>query len=205
VLTCKSLFGLGYRGERLIEPSALVVDRAGGILPTDERPGSSLAFCKKAGRHRQIAGKPRGVSFSRRHGRAVPPDHAPRGAPGTTAKAAGMVTSREAPGDIGSQRRRFYSTRGTVAVQRLDGGGSPNARSFGRPKVQSVPPERGPAGGRGEGFLPPPLRARRGRVQQVVSMLRVDPRCLLVWGRGRELFSLFSLPSSSLSLLLQGA
>jgi hypothetical protein len=28
VLTCKSLFGLGYRGERLIEPSAVVVDRS---------------------------------------------------------------------------------------------------------------------------------------------------------------------------------
>ena len=27
MLTCKSLFGLGYRGERLIEPSAVVVDR----------------------------------------------------------------------------------------------------------------------------------------------------------------------------------
>ena len=28
MLTCKSLFGLGYRGERLIEPSTMVVKSA---------------------------------------------------------------------------------------------------------------------------------------------------------------------------------
>ena len=117
MLTCKSLFGLGYRGERLIEPSALVVDRAGGILPTDERPGSSLAFCKKAGRHRQIAGKPRGVFFFFPKEKATMGEryrriNAPRGAPGTAAKAAGMVTNREAPGDIGSQRRRPFFAKG---------------------------------------------------------------------------------------------
>ena len=147
MLTCKSLFGLGYRGERLIEPSALVVDRAGRIFMRMNVQALVSFFREKARRHRQIAGKPRGV-LTRRHGRAVPPDHAPRGAPGTAAKAAGRVTSCEAPGDIGSQRRRFFpqehgrssETGWRWVAERC---------AFGRPKVQSVPPERGPAGGCG--------------------------------------------------------
>ena len=32
MLTCKSLFGLGYRGERLIEPSSMVVESHGEQL-----------------------------------------------------------------------------------------------------------------------------------------------------------------------------
>ena len=105
MLTCKSLFGLGYRGERLIEPSALVVDRAGGIFMNV--PALVLLFQKSKATPSNCRETPRRLLRKRRHGRAVPPDHAPRGAPGTAAKAAGMVTSREAPGDIGSQRRRF--------------------------------------------------------------------------------------------------
>ena len=61
MLTCKSLFGLGYRGERLIEPSALVVDRAGGIFMRMNVQALVSFFREKARRHRQIAGKPRGV------------------------------------------------------------------------------------------------------------------------------------------------
>ena len=194
MLTCKSLFGLGYRGERLIEPSALVVDRAGGIQRMNV-PALVLLFREKARRHRQIAGKPRGVSFL----------EAPwaSGTAGSRAErrarhrgeSRGYGNKPRSPWGYRQPTPSLFSSKGTVAVQRLDGGGSPSARSFGRPKVQSVPPERGPAGGRGEGlFLPPPLRARRGRVQQVVSTLRVDPRCFFCLGDAAENpFSLVSL------------
>jgi hypothetical protein len=60
VLTCKSLFGLGYRGERLIEPSALVVDRAGGITNV---PALVLFFLQKQGDTVKLPGNP-AASFS---------------------------------------------------------------------------------------------------------------------------------------------
>lgn len=95
-----------------------------------------------------------------------------------------MVTSREAPGDIGSQRRRFFR-ESTVAVQRLDGGGSPK-RSFVSAGLRYSPsPPRG--GRREDAEALPPLRARRGRVQQVVSLLRVDLRRFLVGTGGSRL------------------
>ena len=58
MLTCKSLFGLGYRGERLIEPSALVVDRAGGILQRMNVLALVLLFVKKQGDTVKLPGNP---------------------------------------------------------------------------------------------------------------------------------------------------
>ena len=61
MLTCKSLFGLGYRGERLIEPSALVVDRAGGIVRNVQ--ALVLLDRKKQGDTVKLPGNP--AAFSR--------------------------------------------------------------------------------------------------------------------------------------------
>ena len=94
MLTCKSLFGLGYRGERLIEPSAVVVERVrptpivrgwGTLVPSGRercvvvRPTSfcfqTRALSLEAGRHRQIAGTPRcrrSVPRARRKARSAP-------------------------------------------------------------------------------------------------------------------------------------
>jgi hypothetical protein len=56
VLTCKSLFGLGYRGERLIEPSPR---RAAEVVESAAREGRALVGGGPLGRprrDRQIAG-----------------------------------------------------------------------------------------------------------------------------------------------------
>ena len=112
------------------------------LVPSEGEKFSSQSDLVRAGRHRQIAGTPQ---------QARDTAGAPKGAPGTPAKARGHGNKSRGWGN--RQPSASVTSVAAHAVQRLDGGGSPNARSFGRPKVQSVPPERGPAGGR-DGFPP---------------------------------------------------
>ena len=89
-------------------------------------------------------------------------------------------------GDIGSQARPSLLQGATRAVQRLDGGGSRSRHAkvpSRRPKVQSVPLERGPAWRTRPAQQRSP-RARRDRWKQVVFVQRgrVNAACVRMRG-----------------------
>ena len=89
-------------------------------------------------------------------------------------------------GDIGSQARPSLIKGATRAVQRLDGGGSRSRHASvpgRRPKVQSVPLERGPAWRTRRAQQRSP-RARRDRWKQVVFVQRGRVNATCVRKRG---------------------
>ena len=130
MLTCKSLFGLGYRGERLIEPLRWLLrwSRVWPVRADASRSGSSGSGRR---RDRQIAGTRRyAVGRAGRRKRRPAPGSAARGYPNNP-------TDRRNP-----QPSPKCRSRHTDAVHRLDVG---RGRSIlvGRPLRYSRTPPRG--------------------------------------------------------------